>query len=166
MPVTITNERLPRPRIPPRISLKAPGDVFHQWRQNGSVAMSACSERSTHFFRFLHLTYCVKRPITACRYTRAHFLATTEGSLPITALSCGFEISEPLVLDAKKVWLWTEAFTQIFSCFLDAMMLFAGIFSVFQGIFPKTYGLSLLRVFVDGCSLNANFQSAGTFLDV
>ena len=32
---------------------------------------------------------------------RRHFLATTEGSLPITALYYGFEISDPLVLDAK-----------------------------------------------------------------
>ena len=33
---------------------------------------------------------------------RHHFLATTEGSLPITALYYGFEISDPLVLHAKN----------------------------------------------------------------
>ena len=33
---------------------------------------------------------------------RHHILATTEGSLPISALFYGFEISDPLVLDAKN----------------------------------------------------------------
>ena len=33
---------------------------------------------------------------------RLHFLATTEGSLPITALYHGFEISDPLVFDAQN----------------------------------------------------------------
>ena len=35
---------------------------------------------------------------------RPHFLATTEGSLSITALLYGFEIFDPLVLDAKNDW--------------------------------------------------------------
>ena len=54
MPVIISNQILgpvgqysskhPRPR-----------EVIHPWRLNGSVAMGACTERFTHFLRFLHL---------------------------------------------------------------------------------------------------------------
>ena len=35
---------------------------------------------------------------------KTQFLATTEGLLPITALLYGFELSDPLVLDAKNDW--------------------------------------------------------------
>ena len=31
-----------------------------------------------------------------------HFIATTEGSLPITAVLYGFKLSDPLVLNAKN----------------------------------------------------------------
>ena len=52
---------------------------------------------------------------------RPHFLATAEGSLPITALLYGFEISDPLVLDAKNDWtlegdVYPEFF-QIIRCY-------------------------------------------------
>ena len=43
MPVTISNQRLG-----PVGQLR---DVFHPWRQNGSVAMGACPERFTHFLQ-------------------------------------------------------------------------------------------------------------------
>ena len=70
-----------------------------------------------------------------------HFLATTEGLLPITALLYGFEISDPLVLDAKNDWTLEEKFTQSFLKFLDDMTLYLVVFPFFQGIFPSTYGM-------------------------
>ena len=74
---------------------------------------------------------------------RPHFLATTEGSLPITALLYGFEISDPLVLDAKNDWtLKGDVYPGFFQPnFLDDMTLYFGIFPVFRGIFPSTYGM-------------------------
>ena len=49
---------------------------------------------------------------------RPHFLATTEGSLPITALLNGFEISDPLVLDAKNDWtLEGDVYPEFFQIF-------------------------------------------------
>ena len=73
---------------------------------------------------------------------RPHFLATTEGSLPITALLYGFEISDPLVFDAKNDWtLEGDVYPEFFQIFLDDMTLYFGIFSVFRGIFPNTYGM-------------------------
>ena len=73
---------------------------------------------------------------------RPHFLATTEGSLPITALLYGFEISDPLVLDAKNDWtLEGDVYPEFFPTFLDDLTLYFGIFPVFRGIFPITYGM-------------------------
>ena len=73
---------------------------------------------------------------------RPHFLATTEGSLPITALLYGFEISDHLVLDAKNDWtLEGDVYPEFFQFFLDDMTLLFGIFPVFRGIFPNTYGM-------------------------
>ena len=67
---------------------------------------------------------------------RHHFLATTEGSLPITALYYGFEIPEPLVLDAKNdLALEGDVYPEFFSCFLEDMVLLAGIFPVFWEFF-------------------------------
>ena len=49
---------------------------------------------------------------------RPHFLATTEGSLPITALLYGFEISDPLVLDAENDWtLEGDVYPEFFQIF-------------------------------------------------
>ena len=49
---------------------------------------------------------------------RPQFLATTEGSLPITALLYGFEISDPLVLDAKNDWtVERDAYIEFFQIF-------------------------------------------------
>ena len=72
---------------------------------------------------------------------RHDFLATTEGSLPITALHYGFEISDPLVLDAKNHLALEGDVYPGFSKFLDDMTLYFGIFPVFRGIFPNTYGM-------------------------
>ena len=73
---------------------------------------------------------------------RPHFLATTEGSLPITALLYGFEISDPLVLDAKNDWtLEGDVYPEFFPNFLNDMTLYFGIFPVFRGIFPSTFGM-------------------------
>ena len=73
---------------------------------------------------------------------RPHFLATTEGSLPITALLYGFEISDPLVLDAKNDWtLEGDVYPGFFQKILDDMTLYFGIFPVFRGIFPSTFGM-------------------------
>ena len=73
---------------------------------------------------------------------RPHFLATTEGSLPITALLYGFEISDPLVLDAKNdCTLEGDVYPEFFQIFLDDMTLYFGICPVFRGIFPSTYGM-------------------------
>ena len=69
---------------------------------------------------------------------RPHFLATTEGSLPITALLYGFKISDPLVLDAKNDWTLEG---DVYPEFLDDMTLYFGIFPVFRGIFPSTFGI-------------------------
>ena len=66
---------------------------------------------------------------------RPHFLATTEGSVPITALLYGFEISDPLVLDAKNDWTLGLRLPRVFPNFLDDMTLYFGIFPVFRGIF-------------------------------
>ena len=75
---------------------------------------------------------------------RHHILATTEGSLPITALYYGFEISDLLVLDTKNdLALEGDIYPEFFSCFLDDLILFSGIFSVFRGIFPNTCGMFL-----------------------
>ena len=80
--------------------------------------------------------------MTACRYMRPHFLATTERTLPITALLYGFEISDPLVLDAKNDWtLEGDVYPGFFQILLDDMTLYFGIFPVFRGIFPSTFGM-------------------------
>ena len=76
-------------------------------------------------------------------------MATTEGSLPITALLYDFEFSDPLVLDAENdLALEGDVYTE-FSIFLDDMILVAGIFLVVRGIFPNTCGMSFWKVFVD-----------------
>ena len=55
LPVTISNQRL-GPVGQYSSQHPWPREVFHPWGQNGSVAMSACPERFTHFFGFLHLS--------------------------------------------------------------------------------------------------------------
>ena len=73
---------------------------------------------------------------------RPHFLATTEGSFPITALLFGFEFSDPLVLDAKNDWtLEGDVYPEFFQIFLDVMTLYFDGFPVFQGVFPSTFGM-------------------------
>ena len=114
MPVTIGNKRL-GPNGQHSLKHPRPRDVSYPWSQNGCVAMGACPERFTHYCGFLHLCQGVKRPPTAGGYMKPHFLAGTEGSLSITALLCGVEISNPMVLDAKNDLVLEGAFTKCFS---------------------------------------------------
>ena len=73
---------------------------------------------------------------------RPHCLTTTEGSLPITALLDGFEISDPLVIGRQeRLDSGRRRLPRVFSNFLDDMTLYFGIFPVFRGIFPNTYGM-------------------------
>ena len=136
MPVTISNQRLGPVG---QYSSKHPRarDVFHPWRQNGSVAMGACPERFTHSCRFLHLCYRVKRPITACRYMRPHFLATTEGSLPITALLYGLDFPTPWYWTPRTIGLWKETFTQSFYKFFRCYDVVFWCFSSLSGDFSE-----------------------------
>ena len=111
--------------------------------------MGARPKRFTHFCRFLHPVNGVKRPATACRYMRHHILSTTEGSLPITALYYGFEISDPLVLDAKDILALEGDVYQVFPC-SDDMIRFAGLFPVFRGISPNACGMFFRRYLLTG----------------
>ena len=75
---------------------------------------------------------------------RHHFVATTERLLPITALLYAFEIFDPLVMDAKEdLLLEGDVYSELFHVFSDDMIFFAGIFTVFWGIFPKPCGMFL-----------------------
>ena len=73
---------------------------------------------------------------------RPHFLATTEGLLPITALLYGFEISDPHGIGRQeRLDSGRRRLPRVFPNFLDDMTLYFGIFPVFRGIFPSTFGI-------------------------
>ena len=84
----------------------------------------------------------VPPPLLACQATdnslplhETAFFSTQEGSLPITALFFGFEISNFSGIERQEQFgSRRKRLSKVFQCFLDDMILFAGIFFVFWGI--------------------------------
>ena len=72
---------------------------------------------------------------------RPHFLATTEGSLPITALYMVLKLPTPGIGRQERLDSGRRRLPRVFPSFLDDMTLYFGIFPVFWGIFPSIFGI-------------------------